>query len=158
MRKSERWIWKGIATGGGLGYSPVAPGTAGALGALVPAFFILHYTCCPGWILGGLVVLFTLLGTIASARLEPAWGKDPQTIVIDEVVGMWIALTGTGSGWITLAAGFLLFRFFDIVKPLGIRQAERLRGGFGVMADDILAGIYANVLLQIALKLIPGLA
>jgi len=72
-------------------------------------------------------------------------------------VGMWIGLLWVGSGWLNLLTAFILFRFFDIVKPLGIRKAEQLPGGMGVLADDILAGIYTNLIMQIAFRIIPGL-
>ncbi len=158
MRKSEELAWKAIATAGGLGYVPRAPGTAGAAGGLVVAFLLLRYTSHPWLVMGILILLFTGLGVVASNRLAPLWGKDPQKIVIDEVAGMWIGLLGTGTGWFPLASSFLLFRFFDIVKPLGIRRAEHLPGGIGVMADDILAGLYTNVTVRIILCLTPSLA
>ena len=157
MKSSTLPVWKLIVSGFGLGFIPIAPGTMGALGALVPATLILRYTPHPYLILGSLVMVFTILGVIGSNKLQHQWGKDPSRIVIDEMVGMWISLLWIGGGWIPMISAFILFRFFDIVKPLGIHKTEQLPGGTGVMADDILAGIYANLLLQIAFRIIPGL-
>ncbi|HPS61812.1 MAG TPA: phosphatidylglycerophosphatase A [Bacteroidales bacterium] len=141
-----------------MGYCPVAPGTAGSAGGLLAAILVLRFSPHPWPVLLALAAAFTFLGVIASRRLAHEWGEDPQKTVIDEVVGMWISLLWTGSGWITLGLAFGLFRFFDIVKPLGIRKTESLPGGLGVMADDIAAGILANVTLQLACHLIPALS
>ena len=92
-------------------------------------------------------------GTWVAQQVEPAWGKDSYRVVIDEVAGMWVGLLLVPITGATLLAGLLLFRFFDMVKPLGIRRLEALPGGLGVMADDVLAGLYTNVLLQVALHL-----
>lgn len=149
--------WKLIVTGFGLGYSPVAPGTMGALGALVPAILILNYAQLPYVWLISLIVIFTVMGIIGSNKLQNLWGKDPSKIVVDEMVGIWVSIMWIGSGWISLFAAFVLFRFFDIVKPLGIRKTELLHGGLGVMTDDIVAGIYANLILQFAILIIPAM-
>ena len=84
----------------------------------------------------------------AADKLEACWGEDPSRVVVDEMVGVWIALLAAPSGnvWYALGA-FALFRLFDIFKPLGIRRMESFPGGFGVMMDDILAGIYSFVVL-----------
>jgi phosphatidylglycerophosphatase A len=157
MRRCESTAWKIFVSGFGLGLFPFAPGTMGAIGALVSAFLILVYAPFPYLILGSLSLVFTILGVIGSNKLQIQWGKDPSRIVVDEMVGMWISLLWVGSGWIPLTLAFLLFRFFDIVKPLGILKTEQLAGGIGVMADDILAGIYTNLVLQVALRIIPAL-
>ena len=104
-----------------------------------------------------MALVFTVLGIIGSNKLQQKWGKDPSRIVVDEMVGMWISLLWVGSGWIPLLSAFVLFRFFDIVKPLGIHKTEQLPGGIGVMTDDILAGIYTNLILQVTFRIIPGL-
>lgn len=142
-----------IGTGLGSGFSPVAPGTAGALLATLL------------WWLGGLflspvallwttvvcVLLFTVAGVWAANWLEPYWGEDPSRVVVDEMVGVWIALLAAPCArWDYALAAFVLFRLLDIFKPLGIRRMERLPHGIGVMADDILAGIYAFFLLIVA--------
>lgn len=135
-----------LATGFGSGYCPVAPGTAGALLAtviwLAYTLFLPPTTCIVLTVV--LTLLFTVLGVWATNKVIPFWGEDPRRVVVDEMVGVWIPLIAAPAGnlWYALAS-FVLFRFFDIAKPLGVRQMERFPGGFGVMADDILAGIYS---------------
>ncbi len=102
---------------------------------------------------GVLTVGLLAVGIFAAQRVEPAWGKDSYRVVIDEVAGMWITVLFVPITGPRLLAGLILFRFFDIVKPLYIRRMEQLPGGVGVMMDDVLAGLYANALLQIGLHL-----
>lgn len=143
-------IWhKLIGTAMGLGFSPIAPGTAGALGGAVVGWAVMHFAPFPVIVLSFLIGLFLLLGVHSAGKLESLWGKDPSRVVIDEVVGMWIAMFMIPTGWPYTLAAFILFRFFDIYKPMFIRKAEQLKGGWGIMADDVLAGIYANVLIQL---------
>ena len=140
-----------IASGFGSGFSPFVPGTAGALVAVI-IWTVLFYVIPFNILLVVtrlLIVLFTAAGIWSADKLESEWGKDPSKVVVDEMVGVWIALLAVpvGNVWYILFA-FLLFRFFDIFKPLGIRKMEQLEGGIGVMADDILAGIYSFLLLM----------
>lgn len=93
------------------------------------------------------------LGTWAAQRVENLWGKDSYRVVIDEVAGMWVAMLLVPLTVPRLLLGLVLFRFFDMMKPLGIRRLEALPGGVGVMADDVLAGLYANLLLHVGVKL-----
>jgi phosphatidylglycerophosphatase A len=81
--------------------------------------------------------------------MEAAWGKDSYRIVIDEVAGMCLTLLFVPVSWQTVTIGLVLFRFFDIAKPFYIRKMEKLNGGWGVMMDDMLAGLYSNIILQI---------
>lgn len=137
-----------IGTACGAGFWPWGPGTAGAvLGTLawLGLWSVLEFAVLEG-VVAVLVVVFTLLGTWATARLMPYWGDDPSRVVIDEVVGVWVALL-MASDWVTAVVALLLFRVFDILKPLGIRSLDRRRGAFWVMADDLLAGVYAAVCL-----------
>ena len=92
-----------------------------------------------------------LLGAWSSTVAEQYWGEDPSRVVIDEVVGQWIALLAVPAvfSWWHVLAAFILFRFFDIVKPLGVRQMENFKSGWGIMADDILAGIYGAIILYL---------
>lgn len=145
-----------IGTGFGAGFWPWGPGTAGSVVATA-LWFLLH-AVLPLAVLQAvtvvLILLFILLGTWATQRLMPFWGDDPSRVVVDEMVGVWVALLVADDAWTALLA-LLLFRFFDIVKPLGIRALDRRRGAFWVMADDLLAGLYAAVLillLQIVLN------
>lgn len=135
-----------IATGFGSGFCPLAPGTAGAL--LATAIWMGYASFLPSstslWLTVALTLLFTWLGIWATNKVIPFWGDDPRRVVVDEMVGVWIPLIAAPAGNIWYALGaFALFRFFDIAKPLGIRRMEQLPGGIGVMADDILAGIYS---------------
>jgi phosphatidylglycerophosphatase A len=137
----------------GVGFSPFAPGTAGAILAcgflwLFEKFHLISTTTSP-FLYINLIVVTIILGIIATNKLENDWGKDPSKVVIDEVVGMWITMLFIPLTWLNILIGFILFRFFDIAKPLGIKKMEDLGGGLGVMADDMLAGIYANIVLQI---------
>lgn len=142
-----------IGTGFGTGFSPVAPGTAGALLASA-IWIILHHLLAFSslwWSTLFLVVAFTFAGIWAADKLEPYWGEDPSRVVVDEMVGVWIPLLAVPDNrhwlWYVLAA-FCLFRLLDIFKPLGIRQMESIGGGTGVMMDDILAGIYSLIILE----------
>lgn len=148
-------IWttlnKTFATAFGLGYSLKAPGTMGALGGVVVGAVIFEYCPFPNYLLILLIVSCTILGAFSSKLLEKEWGEDPSKIVIDEVVGMWISMLFLPHKWECFVAAFVLFRLFDIYKPFYIRRLESLKNGWGVMMDDVLAGVYSNIILQILL-------
>ncbi|WP_183565580.1 phosphatidylglycerophosphatase A [Mucilaginibacter sp. SP1R1] len=99
------------------------------------------------WYLFVITVVITLLGVYVSNKVEPDWGEDSSRVVIDEVAGMLIAVLFVPANIYFLLGGLILFRFFDIVKPLGIRKMEALPSGTGVMMDDVLAGVYSNIVL-----------
>jgi phosphatidylglycerophosphatase A len=135
------------ATVFGIGYIGKGAGT-------VAAFF-----CCICWYLAwnqnynaiisvGITVAIIGLGIWSGNKVEPIWGKDHGRVVIDEVAGMCISLLFVPVTIKYVLAGLILFRFFDIVKPLFIKKLELLPGGWGVMMDDVLAGVYANIVLQ----------
>jgi len=151
-------IYKLTATALGAGYSPFAPGTMGAIVGCIALWLLEKYnlisTTSTPILFIGLIVITTILGIIATDKLEEDWGKDPSKVVLDEVIGMWITMMFVPFSFLNVLIGFGLFRFFDIAKPLGIRKLESLKGGVGVMADDILAGIYANITLQIIVYII----
>lgn len=140
---------KVIATGAGLGYIQPAPGTIGALGGWAIGLALLQWCSYPYIWLIILIIIFGLLGVWASGSLETIWGEDPSKVVIDEIIGIWISMLFLPPGWIALIAAFVLFRIFDIYKPLYIRKAEQLKGGWGIMADDVLAGVYTNICIQL---------
>lgn len=135
-----------VTSCGGLGYLPKAPGTWGSLGALF--FWAVMGQSTLGWpAYFGLLTLLFFLGVWASKSLERG---DAPSIVIDEWVGMGVALCTTGFWWPELVAGFLLFRIFDIAKPLGIRRLDAWKKpGWSVMLDDVLAGVYAAIILGV---------
>lgn len=143
-----------IATGFGAGYFPYGPGTMGAILAMaiyIGLSFILSYSSL-FIVLLALIVVFTVLGVWSGTVSEKYWGEDPSRVVVDEMVGQWIVMTAIPQslGWKYMLASLILFRFFDIVKPLGVRKMEQLGGGLGIMADDILAGIYGAMVLLTA--------
>lgn len=105
------------------------------------------------WTLLVITIAITLIGIYVGNQVEPFWGKDSYRVVIDEVAGMLVTMLFVPHNPWLLLAGFILFRFFDMVKPLFIRRLEKLPGGTGVMLDDILAGIYSNILIQIFILL-----
>ncbi|WP_419700769.1 phosphatidylglycerophosphatase A [Mucilaginibacter sp. NFX135] len=101
------------------------------------------------WYLFVITIVVTLLGVYVSNKVEPDWGEDSSRVVVDEVAGMLIAVVFVPMNLYTLIGGLVLFRFFDIVKPLGIRKMEALPSGTGVMMDDVLAGVYSNILVWV---------
>jgi phosphatidylglycerophosphatase A len=136
-----------VATGGGLGRAPLAPGTV-ASAATALALWLL---ALPPVALAGVLVAVTALGTWAADEAERAFGvKDPGAIVVDEIAGMTLSVAGVALTPAVLVVGFLLFRVFDVVKPFPANAAQRLPGGFGVMVDDLIAGLYAFVLVWLA--------
>ena len=139
-----------VATLGGVGRAPVAPGTvASAITAL--ALWLLSP---PPLTLAVLLIVVTGLGTWAADEAERALGdRDPGMIVVDEVAGMMLAVLAVPATPVVLLAGFLLFRVFDVVKPFPANVAQRLPGGLGVMVDDLVAGLYALALLALATSL-----
>lgn len=151
-----------VAAGFGSGLLPKAPGTWGALVGMVIYVLALRPLSLP--VYGAVVASAFFLGVIVSGRVTRQLGvEDHQGIVWDEVVGVWVTmafvpgllagdLAVPGSEWLWIVAGFVLFRVFDIVKPWPIRSLEQgVRGGWGVMLDDVLAGVYAGVVLLIAM-------
>jgi len=140
-------ILKNIATLGFVGYLPVAPGT---WGSLVSAVFVALLN--PSSAVQAILIVFGfVIGTISSTVAERVIGQtDSGHIVIDEFIGFLVSVVYLPQTYGYLIAAFFLFRFFDILKPFPIRQAERtLKDGFGIMTDDVLAGIYTNAILQI---------
>lgn len=140
-----------IATSFGVGFLPLAPGTWGAVFAIVVwlPLYLWAEPAVMSAITAAAIIVFAVLGTWASSVSERYWGKDPVVACVDETVGQWISLlpvTGACPWW-EIALSLALFRFFDIAKPLGIRSMERLPRGYGMMADDILAGIYSAVII-----------
>ena len=141
-----------LATWFGCGLSPVAPGTAGSAAALLIAIALYHYAGLTAWHFALLAaVLFAPAVWAAGVAARAANLKDPGFVVIDEVVGQWISLAGaTHLNWKGWLAAFLLFRLFDIWKPPPVRQLEALPGGLGINADDVMAGLYAALVLFLA--------
>jgi phosphatidylglycerophosphatase A len=140
-----------VATVGGVGRAPVAPGTA-ASAVTIAVLWLLGATPV---VLAALLVAVTALGTWASGEAEHALsrGKDPGAIVVDEVAGMTLSVLAVPLTPAVALVGFVLFRVFDVIKPFPANVSQRLPGGVGVMADDLIAGLYALVLLVVAQRL-----
>ena len=140
-----------IASTAFTGYFPIAPGTVGSAVAIVALWFLPHFS----WqILIGLSILFYLFGLWAATKAEDVWGHDAGKITWDEVVGQIVTVIALPKTLPVFFAAFLAFRFFDIVKIAPARQAERLPKGWGVMTDDVIAGIYANIMLQFIFRVL----
>ena len=137
-----------LATGFGVGYSPVAPGTLGTLVA-IPVYYFGSNISSPIYEIT--LIGFFFLSVWISENAEIFFGKkDDQRIVIDEIMGFLITMLWVPKTGIFVVIGFFLFRFFDILKPFPIRRVERkLKGGYGVVLDDVIAGVYANIVLQV---------
>ena len=149
-----------LATGAYSGLAPIAPGTAGSLLVAVLLLFVHNFNNPVFW---GLLVVLFFVGIWAAAEAERFYKKeDASQIVIDEIVGMMVSVAFLPAGWKTVVVAFFMFRLFDILKPFPIRQFEHagewvgklsgdsprlfsLAGGIGVMSDDVMAGIYANI-------------
>lgn len=146
-----------FASVGGVGFLPLAPGT---WGAAVGALALLPLQSMAAFPLSFILIISTLtltwLGAKVAHKLEPEWGEDPKQYVMDEFVGVWVAMIGHSLSPISILLGFILFRVFDIAKPLGIRRFERVPKGWGVMLDDVAAGVYANVALWIVIWLLQN--
>lgn len=141
-----------LSTWFGCGYAPSAPGTVGAAAAIGIAVLIEHYTAArPGWF-AALALSVSAPGIWAAGETARHWKiNDPGFVVIDEVVGQWLALSGAMTlNWKSYLAAFVLFRLFDIWKPPPVRQLESLPGGLGIVADDLMAGFYAALVLFLA--------
>lgn len=146
-------MFKALASVLGIGYIKGGGTIAAAACCLVLYLTRDQALTTQPWPAGLLTAGVLVLGTWAAQRVEPAWGKDSYRVVIDEVAGVWVGLLGVPLSGPRLLVGLLLFRFFDIVKPLFIRRMEQLPGGYGVMLDDVLAGVYTALLLHLGLWL-----
>jgi phosphatidylglycerophosphatase A len=148
-------FFKLSATSLGIGYIGKGAGTVAAVACCICWYFAWAGGYPPLFLSLIITLLITALGVWAGNRVEPLWGKDHQRVVIDEVSGMCFSLLFLPVNVKYVLSALILFRFFDITKPLLIRKMEHFKGGWGVMADDVLAGVYANILMQavIAFKL-----
>jgi phosphatidylglycerophosphatase A len=141
-----------ISTWFGTGYSPKAPGTAGSVAALAIGILLREYAHFNQWQFAILAAVTLIPAVWAAGVAALAAGiEDPQFVVIDEVIGTWTALVGARVyNWKSYLAALALFRLFDIWKPIPVRQLEALPGGWGINLDDVMAGIYAALVLFLA--------
>lgn len=140
-----------LSTWFGCGYFPWGPGTVGSLAAVLIGAAINHWFGGTWQFLFGAFFLLLVPGTWAAAVTAREKGQeDPGFIVVDEVLGQWITLLGVSSYSVgRFAAGFILFRVFDIWKPWPVRKFEKLPGGYGIVADDLAAGLYGALILYL---------
>jgi len=144
-----------VGTFFGTGFAPIAPATVASF-----AWAVLWWLL---WTLGGpvpiwvqllLLVVVTLAGIRVAGELERIHGEDPSLVVVDEIAGMVVTYLGLSGGPAVWLAGFFWFRFFDILKPLGVRRLERLGGGLGIVADDLGAGALACLATHATVRLL----
>ena len=142
--KISEWI----ATCFKVGYLPFAPGTWGSIFAILLWWLLLKDLNT--YIFGAIIIIFLLIGIVVSnIIIDQSGDHDPSYIIIDELVGQWLALFLIPDGFFNIAISFILFRFFDIIKPWPIRLIEKLPKGLGVMSDDLTAGLITLVLIQV---------
>jgi phosphatidylglycerophosphatase A len=144
-----------IASCAYIGYVPVAPGTFGSLPGLALGVYLQR--TAPGWALWAAVAILAAVGVWAASAAERHFGHDdPGPVVIDEVVGMLVTMGGLPLGWGGLIAAFVVFRVCDVVKPFPARRMERLPGGLGVIADDVMAGLWSHAIMRLLVWAMPG--
>lgn len=144
-------LYYSIATGFGVGYSPLAPGTAGSILAVLIAYFLFEGNSV--YLLAAAIIFF-IIGVATGSFVEREQeSKDPSIVVVDEMVGMWISLLFVPCKWWSFLIAFALFRLFDVLKPFPANRCQKLKGGWGIMMDDVIAGAYA----LIGTHLLPGI-
>ncbi|MGH9409902.1 MAG: phosphatidylglycerophosphatase A family protein [Vicinamibacterales bacterium] len=137
------------------GYFPIAPGTVGSAAGL--AVYALVAWTHSGAVEAAFIVGTFVIGTWAATHAERYFGTtDPGAVVIDEVLGMLVTLAFVHAGWSAALAGFFLFRVFDVIKPWPANRFEHFHGGVGIMADDAMAGVYANLVLRLIMWALPS--
>lgn len=152
-KKRSLWAWA-VGTVGGAGLVGPAPGTNGSAVAVLVWWLIAAHIHAVDLrlLLGALAAAATMIGIPAATRVARETGKvDPSCVVIDEVAGQWLTLLFAPVNWKTLWVGFILFRVFDMLKPFPVRRLERLPEGWGIVVDDLGAGVYALIVLQLLL-------
>jgi phosphatidylglycerophosphatase A len=149
----QKWLSRVIGSAFGLGYAPFAPGTVASAAAALLYFYL------PAMrepvLLVSLITLSVALGVWSGGMMEDDYGEDPSQAVIDEVAGQWIALLFIPASPLAVLLAFILFRLFDILKPGPVDWAQRLPGGWGIMSDDVLAGVFANLSLRAVMLALP---
>jgi phosphatidylglycerophosphatase A len=147
-----------VCTFGGVGYAPVAPGTFGSAAGVLLFLLMRHAGVGPS-VEAAVIVALTLAGAWSGSVAERHFGtRDPGAGVIDEVAGMLLTLFLLPAGWAVVTIAFFLFRVLDVFKPFPARRLELLHGGWGMMADDLMVAIYANIAMRVLLALVPSLA
>jgi phosphatidylglycerophosphatase A len=150
--KQINWFEKIVGSGLYTGYITFASGTFGSLVAMLIYFMLPKSEDYKALLF--IIILFTILGIIISGKFEKVYGKDPAECTIDEWVGTWISFLGLPKDFLWIISAFILWRALDIIKPFPARKSENLKGGWGIMADDIISGFYTFLIMQIIFNLI----
>lgn len=149
--QSVSFVVKFFATGFFSGYAPFASGTVssavGLLFLLIPGFSV-HLFIIPA------TIVFFIIGGFVSGKMEQQFGQDPSIVTIDEIVGMWLSLWFVPMTYMNVALAFFIFRILDVLKPYPAGDFDKRRGGWNIMLDDVVAGLYTNIIIQIALRYI----
>jgi phosphatidylglycerophosphatase A len=148
-QKSVSMLSKIIGSGFFTGFAPAASGTFGSMAGL--AFIFIPGFDLPQVIIPATILLF-YIGGRAAESMEQVYGQDPSEVTVDEIVGMWISLWFIPFSWLNIALAFLIFRVLDILKPYPAGEFDKRSGGWNIMLDDVIAGMYTNIILQIALR------
>ncbi|AAM71582.1 MAG TPA: phosphatidylglycerophosphatase A [Chlorobaculum sp.] len=151
----RQWLGRIFGSAFGIGYVPFAPGTFASGAAALLYLYIPTIRELP--LLALLIALSIVLGVWAGGAMEKEYGEDPSQAVIDEVAGQWISLFAIPFSPLAVLLAFIFFRLFDVLKPGIVDRAQHLPGGWGIMADDVLAGILANLLLRLVMLALPML-
>ncbi len=141
-----RFIGSGFFTG----YAPVASGTVGSAIALV--FFLIPNFSSLYSIIPATIILFVIGGFVAD-KMEKVYGQDPSVVTVDEIVGMWLSLWLIQITILNVVLAFIIFRILDILKPYPAGEFDKRSGGWNIMLDDVIAGLYTNVILQVASRI-----
>ncbi|MBN2541702.1 phosphatidylglycerophosphatase A [bacterium] len=139
-------IWKILGTCFGAGYFPIAPATFTSAIITLLIFLLLDPTSITYIVI---LALLLILGFFVCDETGKRYGGDDNKIVIDEAAGIFVSFLLIEKSWLIFLAGFFLFRVFDILKPPPVRNMEKLKGGWGIMLDDVMAGVYTNIVLSI---------
>ena len=142
---------RALASVFGVGFLPLAPGTWASILAALAWYLLQPWMDIAAYLPWLLVLAIVTTGLVSVHRLNGAWGQDPSQVVIDEWAGTWIACLLMPHQPTAILAALVFFRLFDIYKPMGIRRLEKMHGATGIMLDDLLAGIYANVVVHLLL-------
>ena len=137
------------------GYAPIAPGTAGSAVTALAYYYLGGSLGTLSWVV--LLAAVISLSIMVSDIMSREWGKDPGRVVADETAGYLVTVAFLPHGVWTAVAGFVVFRILDVVKPTPARQLESVRGGWGIVADDVAAGVYGNLILRAGMWLVPVL-
>jgi len=153
LKSLKFYFQAGIGSGLFTGYFPIAPATVTSLFTLIPAYYLSRQLLISSL----LIIIVFFLGVWVASDLEKVWGKDPKRVTIDEICGTLITFLYNTVSFQGLLVGFLLWRGFDVLKLPFINRVQRVKGGWGVMLDDVFAGICANLVLRFFVLLFPRL-